>query len=506
MRPIHARRRRAKGSRSALQHVAAFGLAVVAILASAVAVPAQPFDLPDSTRGEQLAAAVAGIEWGQSLADWRLKREDEGYCREYRRQTLGSVESEGGDSTTLPWAVWCREGNQHDLNESVFYTVRDDVPIAARLERIVWRLTVPPPRLEPLRRAVELSLDKTLGAAERLALPTLVNNRIVASRDEIADEPSAYQARDARRWRQRGVAEIVLYVYDSTDGALPAQLILRARSQPLIDNMAKDQRMRQVVKLTNPLELLFREQLARRLPDAIDLLPDRWPSGAAHIDAQPRLFDAIRRAVAMLDSVGTNDRAFVLLLIDRLADELWLFDNQSPDSVFATGVLNLLQLQPPANERSWSYPATLRRRVVHEYAGSPWGDYAFFQLFIKGFAAGIFDQAHVEEVMTRSGDFLRQRPESPHRPLLLFGRALAADTIWSLTQAPPYDVCVGSSPPEFDLRALAATRRDQAIAAYETTRSQLPPDDIRREFIERQLLRLRSGYDTGARFFFGCYP
>ena len=73
------------------------------------------------------------------------------------------------------------------------------------------------------------------------------------------------------------------------------------------------------------------------------------------------------------------------------------------------------------------------------------------------------------------------------------------DTRWSLSIAPPRDFCAERSDD-------AARFRQEAIDAYEVVLTIKAQSEGRNAYTRRQLRRLRAGYDTGARFFFDCYP
>jgi hypothetical protein len=97
--------------------------------------------------------------------------------------------------------------------------------------------------------------------------------------------------------------------------------------------------------------------------------------------------------------------------------------------------------------------------------------------------------------------FLRAKPAFPHRALILLAVAQASETLWSLSIAPAHDECLDHSS-----QGNAAERQKNAVAAYEEVLKTLGRPEPRSQLASRQIVRIRAGFDTGARFFFDCYP
>ena len=144
----------------------------------------------------------------------------------------------------------------------------------------------------------------------------------------------------------------------------------------------------------------------------------------------------------------------------------------------------------------------MRRAVANTYPNTEWGEYAFLELLLDGFGTNpVFDEANPAAVVERGTAFLREKPTSPHRPLILFAVAQASETLWSLSIAPAHDECVDTSH-----RQNTAEKQKRAIAAYEALVKALGRPEPSSQFASRQIVRVRAGFDTGARYFFDCYP
>jgi hypothetical protein len=311
----------------------------------------------------------------------------------------------------------------------------------------------------------------------------------------LPDEYGASFWHDVRQWRSEE-EEVFLYRYVDTANRLPDELRVLVRNPRLLDVLARDVRLASALALRNPLEERFVAEATKQFPSVGELLVAvETPANEAQVIA------VARRMLAELASARPEVKPLAMLVLNRVAEQIEYALEPGDKSGMDPVLKERLDLQWDEQNGGWWYPGTLRRAVWVEYPDTIWGEYAFFDLLLSGFGShGIFDQADAAAVVEQGTAYLRTRANSPYRQVVLVAIAQASETLWSLSIAPREDVCVDDS------REGSEQKRLAAIAVYEALALSTEGKDPINQIARRQIARLQAGYDTGARYFFDCYP
>jgi hypothetical protein len=203
-----------------------------------------------------------------------------------------------------------------------------------------------------------------------------------------------------------------------------------------------------------------------------------------------------------------------MLVLGRLADLIWPPDwDERPEDIpdIGPGLQGVMGFRPGGN--GWWNPGRLMRQVWSGYPDTLWGDYAFLHLLTRGFGSdAAHDPAEPEAVLARGQAFLDGHPLSPYRAFILFMMAQAAETRWSASLARGYEGdCAGGPEDDAPEAVVQAWRGEQerrwarAVDAYRAVVAATDANELMHRVASQQLLRVRAGYDTGARHFFDCY-
>ncbi len=434
---------------------------------------------------EALWSSLQAASWEATAAAWQRQNPDAS-CRRFQ----GDGDSTGADQQ---WCEQC-EADAGVRNQRWSFYAFDTV--------------APGCRLGQFEAVVE-------GIAEE-TVQQIYNDlrRQLARKYGPGDEPEAVHARGSaswrqlRRWRSEG-AEIYLYV--AKPRFEPTHVGLMARAQPLLDALAEDKVLWTVEEHSGlepggELDRALTQALGASYPELAGLLAQTPAAGSG---PQPQLvYDVLVRLVTEAVSAPRQRQAASLLAADRLADRLnSLFvaptdSRPQPDDIAAMR-RRLAQLgidYESGGYDSFGNSGKLLRRVWEEYGDTPWGEWAFLTLHLRGWTLGVGcrgGEENFREVVRRGESFVAQRPASPRRWAVQFATAQANETWWSLSQASPEAAGIDAA----RFRKGSPQARERAMREYRAVISQQPAGAMA-AYARRQLPRLELGVDTNQRRFY----
>src|ERR1035437_7516622 len=227
---------------------------------------------------------------------------------------------------------------------------------------------------------------------------------------------------------------------------------------------------------------------------------------------------AIRREA---DGAGAPRRALCLVAADAVVNKLtgWLIE-PSPqgerESAVAAGVRRQLarygvKLGGMTHYGGLAYDRELLWRVWREWPDTEGGELAFLELQRVGWYTGSGEGCPnnpdlFREVIAKAEEFLASHPRTDFRTQVLYARAVANESGWSIAHAPADDQWVSGIPsPRRAANARQAGRaRDEAIRYYREVVAMAPGSPEAASAL-RRLPRLELGLATGQRRFFCSY-
>jgi len=454
-------------------------LSLILLLSATAVVPQAPSPSPVSAAGA-IWGQLQAVSWGAPYAEWQ-RAHSQLACRAYSW-------GEDGRSPDELWAYRCAQAAQPVTAEWLFYALSLNEPVTARLEQF---------------RAVVAGLSPAMLKEAHRELSGCLSSRYGAADDPGSVEQfgSAYW-RDLWRWRS-GDLEILLYLFEPPRA--PPCLEIMVRRRPLLDSLAAEQRLQDLVfgdscGCCTPLDIQLAKQLGAEFPALASLLADEQAGRDYQLGGQ-----ALIELIEAAETSSPERRAMLLLAADRLADRLFVTERQSPgwDQVRKQLAACGLNFEWDELGGGWGYTHDLLWRVWEDYQGTPWGEQAFLLIENRGWEphVGCGSGSDQFRMVIRNGErFLREHPQTPHRPDILLALAQAYETWWSVSQAGANDEYV--DPTRY--QEGAADARQKAIQYYEQVLRAAPASD-HAAYVRLELPRLKLGLDTFQRRFFCVY-
>jgi len=466
-----------------------FFMAVAGILVLAAPVGAAQ---PERLAGN-LWNQLAGVSWNSAFPKWNK----EPSCKRQPPQP-NRLDAEGA------WCFQCRRTGPGFVAVASYYAFDPDQPACRLLQ---FRASTGPLSQQDSQRtyrALLKKLEENYGPGK--------------APGEIHGQGAAYW-RYVKRWDVNRV-RILLFVNEvlwDTPARQPPRVELLAQHERLRTAIAQDQRLKKIQwgnseDLRQKVDAALAGALRGALPKLGAMLESRRLHG--YDAGTVRVY--IEILLKLSEQVPVENKPVYLMAADRLAGKLGRLLGTSPgrsqrDKV--SGVMHgNLRWETSAHLcfqfdhiGGWVHRHGLLRRVWEQYGNTRWGEYAFLLLQQAGwfFGAGCPEDPATFRPVIRHGEaFLQQHPESPHRLDVVFALAQAYDTWWSVSQ--PKQGWGSDVPNPALYRKGAARARQQAIHYYEIVRQELR-GTVFADYAERQLPRLKLGFDTGQRRFLCMY-
>ncbi len=436
--------------------------------------------LTPNTVAERVWTTFRALEWGAPYGKWR-NTHSETACEQFH-------EDGGFSLADDQWCYRCSQAIESPTSEWFFYAFPYEDPPACRLEQFrgfVGGLSRG--ELEEIRSELILRMNAEYGPSRNPGRPL--------------GEFGSASWKSVQRWE---TTKFQITVYLEEDRDRPARLGLLARQRPLLDAREEDSRLQAIewagLRPGGKLDLRMVEELRRGFPEISSLL------AKDPVEVEPQQVRATLLRILESAKPVTSARVPVMLLAaDRLAERLGYGAERLPDWEKVRSQLAGFGLVYEWDELggTWHYTHSLLFRIWRDFSATPWGEDAFLLLQGMGWDGGVGCKKgsdRFREVIDRAEEFLKRRPESPHRLQVLFALGQAYETWWSASRASVGDIYVERA------RYLEGSEvaRKKAIGYYEQV-LRLAPEGLEAAYARRELPRLKLGIDTNQRRFYCIY-